>query len=249
MQSSFKIIKNSRIAVNNEKDIPLKDYNALHDKNYSTTQAKSLIKIANDEAKRLIRETENIKNEIYNEILLEAQFEINSLKEQAYKEGIELGKKEGYQIGYSDGVAILKKEQVKIIKAANKEYDKAVDEIKTLISSTSQKIIELSLRIASQVIKKEIELDDTVIEGIVNSVLNEVKKYKHINIRVSSLDKKNIDSKHFIFQNVCPEAYITILVDRLLNKGDCIVETDTHMIDATVTTQMENIKKALLEVR
>ena len=249
MQSSYRIIKSKNFNIVEEKDIPLKDHGYLSEVTYSTTQANSLMQIAKQEAMKMMNDTEEFKKEIHEKILQESRPEIEIEKQRAYEVGMKIGKKEGYDIGYSDGFQTVKDEYQEVIDSVNVEYRSAIEKVGKLILSSNEKIIELSIKIASEIIKKEIEVDDSIIVGITQSILHEVRKFKHINIRVNSKDKKVMDEEISLFQGICPGAYITIMIDNFLPSGNCIVETDSHMIDAKIDVQLENIKRALLEVR
>jgi flagellar biosynthesis/type III secretory pathway protein FliH len=48
-------------------------------------------------------------------------------------------------------------------------------------------------------------------------------------------------------QELCPNGVFTILKDETVPDGGCLIETEMHVIDATMDRQLENVKRVLAE--
>ena len=108
--------------------------------------------------------------------------------------------------------------------------------------------MELSVKIAEEVINKSLEIDDKLIRGITEKVLSEVSYAKHISIRVNQSGRKQLEMHLPVLKESCPISLITLMTDNLLKDGDCIIETETQIVEATIDAQLTNIKSALCEV-
>lgn len=251
MQSSYRIYKNQKISDEiKEKEIPLKDSSYMDKFSISPfNQADSLIKKAKEEATRIVELAKSQKKDMFNDVVDEANMVIEEKKNEAYNEGLKIGKEEGVINGYEDGLKASEEEAGRIIGEAKIILNNATEESKKIILDVQEKIIELSVKISSEIIKKEVELDDNVIVGIVKAALYEVRNIKHIIIKVLPEHQKNMEDNILSFKDVCPDAYFTILKDSSLKENGCIIETDKKLIDATIDSQLDNIKSILLEVR
>ena len=250
MQSSYKIYKNQEISYEiEEKEIPLKDNKYIDRIGFSSNQANSLFKKAKEEANRIVEVAKDKENEVYNKAIADADIVIEEKKNEAYLEGMIIGKKDGYDEGYKDGILASERESKHIIEEAKETLSDAFEESKKIILDSQEKIIELSLKIAEEIIKKEAELDDSIIVGITKAALYEVRNLRHIIIKVLPEHQSIIEDNISNFKDICPDAYFTILKDASLKDNGCIIETDKQIIDATIDSQLDVIKSILLEAR
>ncbi|MBN2258987.1 MAG: hypothetical protein JW702_00430 [Clostridiales bacterium] len=250
MQSSYRIYKNQNISEDiREKEIPVKDNSQMSEYGFSSNQANSLIRKAKEEANRIKETSKALEDEIVQKALKDAEIIIEEEKKKAYAEGLEIGRDIGFDNGYEDGLVASKKESEIILLEAKSTINDAIEEAQKIIENAVEKIIELSVKIAGEIIKKEIELDDTIIVGIAKAALNEVRNLRHITIKVLPKDKKIIEENLLSFKDICPDAYFTILKDATLKENGCVIETDKKVIDATIDSQLQVVKSILLEVR
>ena len=111
-------------------------------------------------------------------------------------------------------------------------------------------ILEISIDIAKKIIKKEVESDPQVLIETIMDVLKTVSKNEpKINIRVKP------QAAAFIKDTLPTETYrygidanINIISDPSVEDGGCIFQTNNGIVDASVDTQLEIIKKALMGI-
>ena len=247
MPSSSKLIKQDRLSIRSEMEIPLKDHTEL-DSMIIGRQADSLLKIANAEASRVMDDVESIKKELMQDVLNEARAEAVALKKEGYDAGYEAGKIAGTALGYEEGLRESREKNRQIIEEAEEAYRQALSESGRIIEGVNSQIIELSIKIAEEIINKSIELDDKIIRGITEKVLNEVTHAKYISIKVNSNGKKQLEDQLPKLKERCPISLITLMADNTLRDGDCIVETESQIVEATIDAELSNIKAALCEV-
>lgn len=160
-----------------------------------------------------------------------AQDEAENIKKSAFEEG--------YRKGLED---------------AQGDMANFRDELKSFMNSRNDvfeyiapDILEISVDIAKKIIKKEVESDPQVLINTIVDVLKTVSKNEpKINIRVKPTAVQFIkDTIPNITYQYGIDAKINIVADPAIEDGGCIFQTNNGIVDASIDTQLEIIKKAL----
>ena len=108
-------------------------------------------------------------------------------------------------------------------------------------------ILEISVDIAKTIIKKEVEADPQVLINTIIDVLRTVSKSEpKIVIKVRPQSVQFIkDSLPNITYQYGIDSKINIVSDPSIEEGGCIFQTNNGIVDASIDTQIEIIKKAL----
>lgn len=108
-----------------------------------------------------------------------------------------------------------------------------------------EKSIVRVIRNALDKILGEME-EEKLIVSIVSNAIKDIKGSKSVKIRVSPEQsvfvKANIEK--FLEKN-CNLKFLDILADSNLKQNQCIIETDTGIMDASLNVQLDNIIKAV----
>lgn len=163
-------------------------------------------------------------------LISRAQEEANAIKESASREGFEVG--------------------LDNCKAEIAELNKAINELLTAKEMVMQNSIPdiafLAVKAAEKLIKKELQIDENVILGVVSEVIKSISKDEsEIKIRTNSNDADIVRQK---LPEIYPEnenVKITVIPDEEVDWGSCIVETKNGIVDARFTTQLQILQKAL----
>ncbi|NHC20658.1 flagellar assembly protein FliH [Bacillus sp. MM2020_4] len=163
-------------------------------------------------------------------------------KEQGFLQGYEDGKQEALleiQAEYQDKVAL-----------ADDILQQAYAQKEKIIAEAEPFLLELSTAIASQIIKQELEdCPDKFVEVIQQHILR-FKEKDHITICVHPDDFQFIQSQRtHLMAMVNGETEIKIIPEHSVTSKGCIIRTAYGSIDARIDTQMEEIKKVILEAR
>lgn len=202
-----------------------------------------LLEEAQKEAERIIlsakNEYENMVTAMHEEKLAWEQEKL-SLIEEAKQTGYQAGWKEGERQGY-DQYSSQIQEAKNVIHAAKKDYH-------AYLESSEQTIVDLSLSIAEKVVATRIEGDQEYFLSLVKKALKEVKSLPEVQILVHPsqyeflLTKKN--ELQSIFTN---DTNLLIYPDSDLTQGSCLIESTYGRIDASIDTQLLEVKKALTQ--
>jgi flagellar assembly protein FliH len=216
-------------------------------------QVQQLIQEAKDEAQAIIEAAKNkahlMETEAQEKMNLwweenEKKFEYMSLeaKQQGYQEGYELGKQEA-------------KEQI------HQQYNEQMEQIQNLLQQAYQQkeviiseaepfLLELSTVIASQIIKQELDDYPEKFLGLIKQNILRVKEKESITVCVHPDDFDYIQGQRaHLVAMVNGETEIKIIPDHTISPKGCMIRTSFGSVDARIDTQLEEIKKVILESR
>ena len=160
-----------------------------------------------------------------------AQEEAEAIKKSAFEEGY----RKGLEQSESD---------IQLFRNNIKDFMNAAYNVFEYIAPD---ILEISVNIAQKIIKKEVETDPQVLMNTIIEVLKTVSKSEpKINIRVKPQAVQFIkDTLPNITYQYGIDAKINIIADPSIEEGGCIFQTNNGIVDASIDTQLEIIKKAL----
>lgn len=152
-------------------------------------------------------------------------------------------KKSAFEEGYRAG---LEKAQVDL-ETFRTELANFMSARKDVFEYIAPDILEISVEIAKKIIKKEVEEDPQVLINTIIDVLKSVSKSEpKIVIRVRPQAVQFIkDTIPNITYQYGIDSKINIVADPSVEEGGCIFQTNNGIVDASIDTQVEIIKKAL----
>ena len=160
-----------------------------------------------------------------------AQEEADSIKKSAFEEG--------YRKGLEQSKSDLDAFRTNLIAFMHSRED--------VFEYIAPDILEISVDIAKKIIKKEVESDPQVLINTIVDVLKTLSKNEpKINIKVKPQAVQFIkDTIPNITYQYGIDAKINIIADPSIEEGGCIFQTNNGVVDASIDTQLEIIKKAL----
>lgn len=185
-----------------------------------------------------------------------AQVEIADLKkkgfEDGYNAGKEIGKNKGYQEGYENGkLDVLNKlteQNNKVLNELALMLEKVEEQKEEIIIRYEEKLTNLAVEIAEKIIKQKIDSKNNVVAGIIKNVIKDYRNVEWIKVYISNkddvisiqADKELINELNLISKDVKFE------VTDKLDQGSAIVETPDSILDASINTQLNNLKEMVL---
>ena len=108
-------------------------------------------------------------------------------------------------------------------------------------------IMEISIDIAKKIIKKEVETDPQILINTIIDVLKMVAKNEaKVTIRIRPQVVQFVkDSLPNLTYEYGIDTKITVVADPTIEEGGCILQTNNGIVDASISTQLEIIKKAM----
>ena len=160
-----------------------------------------------------------------------AQEESENIKKSAFEEG--------YRLGLEKANEDLNNFRTELSHFMNAKKD--------VFEYIAPDILEISVDIAKTIIKKELESDPQVLINTIIDVLRSISKNEpKIVIRVRPQSVQFIkDTIPNITYQYGIDSKINIISDPSIEDGGCIFQTSNGIVDASIDTQLEIIKKAL----
>jgi len=171
--------------------------------------------------------------------------EIEAIQKQAYNEGFALGKQEGYQAGFVEGSKKGYDENVHLIEARTDQLIAILESFTTpfkhLDDSVEKALADLSVKIARQILHREIELDSGQVIAAVKAAINALPIASQ-NLKLY-LNPEDADLVRFNLGLGEMQSAWEIVEDPSITRGGCKVDTEISHVDATI----ENRLNAVLE--
>jgi len=197
--------------------------------NRAKEEAEELIKRAQEEASQILAGAKEKEKEIY-------------------EKAEEKGYVEGYRRGFQKALDEAKEEADRIRNTAFKVLEEAENRRQELIISAEEEVVDLCLAIASKVVHAHVEEHRDTVLRLAREALERLASSKHytiiVNPRDAELLRQYIDE---LSMQVSASAHIHILEDESVGAGGCKVETEKGVLDATLESQLDEIRKVLSE--
>ncbi|MDP4161467.1 MAG: flagellar assembly protein FliH [Bacillota bacterium] len=163
------------------------------------------------------------------------------LAEQAQIEGYDRGLQEGRELGYKEIDELIAFSRG-IVESSKEEYRKQIEK-------SESTILDLAVKVAGKIIGGKLEGNPEEFLDIVKRALKEARDYREIQLHINPLHYQFLLSQKDELVALFPkETDLYIYPDENLSEKDCIIESANGRIDASVDSQLEEIKRKLLEL-
>lgn len=215
--------------------------------------AQGLLAEANEQARAIIesaeeraRSIEATAEERVNQWWEENQKKLESMSLEAREQGFQ----QGFEQGLVEAKNQIQKEYHEKIEQAEQLLRLAFDQKESIISEAEPFLLELSTVIASQIIKQELESAPEKFIGLIQQHIHRVKEKESITVCVHPEDFEFIQSQRaHLAAIVNGDTEIKVIPDHTVTSKGCIIRTAFGSVDARIDTQIEEIKKVILESR
>ncbi|KFI01706.1 flagellar assembly protein FliH [Bacillus spizizenii] len=161
---------------------------------------------------------------------------------------IEEAKAEGFEQGVALGKAETLQQYGELIDQANSIIEMSRKAVEDKLENANEEIVELAVALAKKVWQQKSD-DKEAFLLLVKQVINEVKEYDDISIYVDPYYYETVfQQKDEIQQLLYKECRLGIYADEKAPKGSCYIETPFGRVDASVDTQLMQLKDKLLTV-
>ena len=195
---------------------------------------------------------------ILNQAREEAEALLNQAREQAQNEIEEIragARDEGYRDGYAQGIAKAMDDAVRDREetAARMEQDvkafleKASLAREELILQSRDELVELCLSIAEKVVRVSLKSSAEVIVRMIQTATERMRRQEWVHIYISGCDTRQVAKISPALTSTLGalSQHIKVVPMEDDESGTCIVETPEEIVDASVSTQMSNIRDML----
>lgn len=217
-------------------------------KNYDKSEENAILlkELEKREAQLLEKEKRIIEDasQKAEEIIRQAQLEAERIKEDVFEQASQEGYQDGYEKAYQEHKEKMDEEGAVFLlhlrdliqtfeTEKNQLISQNIDELKELAISIAEKVIQISLKTSGEIIKK-----------MIITATNKMKLKEWAKIYISKNDSALIIESNADLLDAISHLseHIKIVVMEDSAPGTCIIELPDQIIDASASTQIENIR-------
>lgn len=207
--------------------------------------------IAQEQTEDMLRKSVRRSKEILDEAREQGDRLRQEAVEEGKKEGFQLGREEGRRQAYQEHEAALKKEIDSLKKeialyvtemehAKELVVEKHLDDLKDISLAVAEKIMRISLKSSSEIIKR-----------MILAATDKLKKTAWVKIYVGR-EEAGMElrgDRELLTQLAKISDNVKIVMMEEAEEGTCIIEMPNEIIDASIATQIENVKDILKNAR
>ncbi len=178
------------------------------------------------------------------EIIKQAQLEAEEIKKNAFASASEEGYQDGYQKAYQEHKEKMD-EETAVFLLQIRDMMQAFENQKTLlISQNIDELKELAISIAEKVIQISLKTSGEIIKKMIITATNKMKMKEWAKIYISKNDSALIIESNADLLDAISHLseHIKVVVMEDSAPGTCIIELPDQIIDASASTQIENIR-------
>ncbi|WP_169331754.1 flagellar assembly protein FliH [Gracilibacillus halophilus] len=204
-----------------------------------------------DQIKEAKQQLRDVKQQI-EEQKKAANEEIDQMKQQWEEErqaDQEKAQQEGYQQGFEQGKNDSVKQYEAFIQQGRDVVRQANQDYEDIIQKSESSILEIALEVAEKIVYHSLSEDHELYTNMVRRAINQVMNQTSVEIYcVPAHYQKVLDNKEELMHILHQRAELSIYPDEQLQEGQVIIETPYGKIDASVDTQLEEIRYRLAQV-
>lgn len=180
-------------------------------------------------------------------ILNDAREQAEMLREQAYQEGLEEGREAGIKEAYEEQRSILDEEVRNFQTELSDVLSSVSVEKEKLIEKSIDNLKEISITVAEKIIRTSIRSSGDIIKRMILAAADKMKKHQWAKIYVTKCNAEvslEVDTEFLeALSHLSDNIKISTIDDG--EEGTCILELPDEIVDASVSTQLENIKDVI----
>src|SRR5699024_10323875 len=195
------------------------------------------------ELKSLERKKQSMIEEMSAYIYREKEaWEITKEEEKA------LAKEEGLKKGFDQGIVEAIEKYDGLLQQANKIVENAEKDYYKTVEKHQMTVLQLAVQVAKKIIQGKISEDPNTFLHLVKSAIEQLIDTSNVAIYLHPNDHAFLyEQKDELEQLLDDDEILSLYIDQDLNEGDCLIKHPFGQIDASVDTQLTQVKQALEE--
>lgn len=205
--------------------------------------------LAQAQADELIRNARAQAEHIIEEAKQAAEAEVARIHQQASEEGYNQGYVEGQRKGEEEASAATRKAAQESVEAVQRFLTQANNMRDEKIDKLSGELLDVAVAVAEKVVHVSLKSSEEIIKRMIIAATEKMKRREWVQIYVADCDVKGVaqSDPSLTAALSCLSDHIKIVPMRDAETGTCIVEMPDEIIDASASTQLENIRSVIHE--
>jgi len=196
------------------------------------------------ESSRLI---DNATDDAHN-IITAAHRRAQALLEKAHVDADEIEKRaheDGMAVGRAEALAHIEEELREARETMKSLLTSALSQRRTLIENAEKEILRLSYSVAERVLHAEIERNPDVVVNVARSAVKRLVERERVTVRVNPEDLERMRAHREDMLALGDIREVRVIGDPRVDRGGVLLETDGGTIDARISTQLQETRRAL----
>jgi len=170
---------------------------------------------------------------------------------RAITDTLEKGKAEGFaageKAGHDKAKAAFDAEIAKLKEQTAKYFKQLEDSKKAMINGLEHILLRFCVELTKKIISCELETNKEMITATIKRALSMIADRENILIRVAPEDMETASGNKDFLSSVTERLeHVRIEVDARINKGGCVIESNSGTVDARLGVQLDEVE-ALVE--
>lgn len=207
------------------------------------------LSLAQAQADELVRNARAQAEHIIEEAKQAAEAEVARIHQQASEEGYNQGYVEGQRKGEEEASAATRKAAQESVQAVQRFLTQANNMRDEKIDKLSGELLNVAVAVAEKVVHVSLKSSEEIIKRMIIAATEKMKRREWVQIYVADCDVKGVaqSDPSLTAALSCLSDHIKIVPMRDAETGTCIVEMPDEIIDASASTQLENIRSVIHE--
>lgn len=245
--SLFKYVKE---VPNEKRIIQLKPVDLFVEKNSEDIKNTTKEQIT-EEIKQLELQLDALKTE-QSKLLEVTKIEIEKEKANWKNEKENLineAKEKGYEDGFLSGKQESLNQYRHLLEEANQIIHKATEDYHATLEKSEETIIELATYISEKILKQKLKEEPAIFISMVKDAIKQIEEQSEIRIFLHPKQYEFVlEQKDELMTMLGNEIKLSILIKDELQENSCILEHPFGRIDASVDTQLEQLRQILQDI-
>jgi len=174
--------------------------------------------------------------ELYRRKLLEIERSTQEIERNAYSLGFAQGEKDGLDYGQKS-VQVVRSQLERIAQNMEALPQKVLQDYRDWL-------IRASIRIARQIVKREIQTSPEIVADVVRQLIQEARDHCTLTVFLNPNDLEIVEKRAGLAPGT-NEKHFTLKADRDLERGGCRIESDIQLLDGSIASLFENLENKL----
>lgn len=184
-------------------------------------------------------EQDNVSNENQSEL----SEPVSARADEDYRRGYEEGIIKAEEVMRQTYEALLENEKNRMQKLISSMHDQFVH----LHRKSEYIVLKFAIAVAEKIVKRAIMLGSEIVLSQIKDALSRIVGVEQVKIRINPDDAELVRSQKSILQGSSDSIReIAIETDEKIERGSCIIESESGNVDARITSQLTKLEDVLI---
>lgn len=162
---------------------------------------------------------------------------------------VQQAKEEGYQAGFEQGKMESLEQFNHLLEQANSIIIASKKDYQSTVEKSEDTILSLAVQVAEKIMKQVVENHPESFLPIVKEAINSIKDQRELSIYLHPDNYEYVLSQKSELERVVDsKTDLSLYINESLEIGSCVIEYPFGKIDASIDTQLHQIKQVLHEI-